>query len=107
MSLIYDMQVILAEQSSRQLREQYLIGDANYLDVLAAVQSQQGLQRDVLAARLDLILIRIGLYLALAGDFNTHPQAFAELPSEVLELPPRMEELPPPVELAPENDIDE
>jgi len=73
-------QVMLAEQASGQLREQYLIGDANYLDVLSAIQSQQRLQRDVLSARLDLILIRIGLYLALAGDFDTHPQQLAPLP---------------------------
>ena len=71
-----DAQVHLAQQASGQLREQYLIGDANYLDVLSAIQSQQRLQREVLSARLDLVLIRIGLYLALAGDFDTLPQAF-------------------------------
>ncbi len=70
-----DAQVHLAEQASGQLREQYLIGDADYLDVLSAIQSQQRLQREVLSARLELILIRIGLYLALAGDFDTRPQA--------------------------------
>ncbi|MEZ6117432.1 MAG: efflux transporter outer membrane subunit [Pirellulaceae bacterium] len=72
-------QVGFAKQASDQLREQYLIGDANYLDVLSAIQAQQRLQRETLSARLDLVLIRIGLYLALAGDFDTQPQ-LATLP---------------------------
>ncbi|QDS94001.1 Toluene efflux pump outer membrane protein TtgI precursor [Roseimaritima multifibrata] len=72
-------QVVLARQSSEQLREQYLIGDAEYLDVLSAIQAQQRLQRETLSARLELILIRINLYLALAGDFDTRPQEFPEI----------------------------
>lgn len=92
-------QADLAEKSYRQLLEQYLIGEPNFLDVLSANQSQQRLQRDVLSARLDLILIRIGLYLALAGDFDTHPQAIADF--SVPDSPSAMEELPLPVELAP------
>lgn len=63
-------QVELAGQSSEQLREQYLIGDAEYLDVLSAITAQQRLQRQLLSAQLELILIRISLYLALAGDFD-------------------------------------
>ena len=109
-------QVSLAQQASEQLVKQYLIGDADYLDVLSAIQAQQRLQRETLSARLELILIRIGLYLALAGDFDTRPQGFADspsdpdapdLPADVLELPPGLEELPPPEEPAPEIDIDE
>jgi hypothetical protein len=57
------------------------------LDVLSANQSQQRLQRSLLSARLDLILIRIGLYLALAGDFDTRPDAALNLPSDVPQLP--------------------
>lgn len=63
-------QVELARQASQQLREQYLIGETNYLDVLSAITEQQRLQREILSARLDLVLVRIGLYLALAGGFN-------------------------------------
>ena len=80
-------------------------------------QFTQRLQRDALSARLDLILIRIGLYLALAGDFDTRPGPVlaldeltalpaAELPegeSEMLLLP---EPLPFP-QFAPEIDPDE
>ncbi|MEM1070129.1 MAG: TolC family protein [Planctomycetota bacterium] len=64
-------QSILAKQSYEQLREQYLIGDATYLDVLSAITAQQRLQRDTLTAQLDLLLIRVSLYLALAGGFDT------------------------------------
>lgn len=64
-------QVKLAGQASDQLREQYLIGDAEYLDVLSAITGQQSLQRQLLSAQLDLVLIRVSLYLALAGDFDT------------------------------------
>ena len=93
---------------------QYLIGDAEYLDVLSSIQAQQSLQRETLSARLDLILIRIGLYLALAGDFETPPQRLADspsdpfdLPAEELEPPPILERLPPPAGPVPEIDNDE
>lgn len=72
-------QLELARQSSDQLREQYLIGDANYLDVLSAITTQQRLQRDTLTAQLELLLIRVALYLALAGDFEPRPQDLLEI----------------------------
>jgi len=67
-------QVELARQSSEQLREQYQIGDTDYLSVLTAITGQQRLQRDMLSAQLELRLIRINLYLALAGGFDVRPQ---------------------------------
>lgn len=73
-------QLELAEQASDQLRQQFITGDAQFLDILSAIQSQQRLQRTMLSARLDLILIRIGLYLALAGDFDTRPDLQIEEP---------------------------
>ena len=109
-------QVRFAQLASEQLVKQYLIGDASYLDVLSAIQSQQRLQRGILSARLELILIRIGLYLALAGDFDARPQGLTDspsdlpelpspvLPPDVLELPSVQEELLPPAEPALEND---
>ena len=63
-------QVKLAGRSSDRLREQYLIGDAEYLDFLSAITGQQRLQRQLLSAQLELRLIRVSLYLALAGDFD-------------------------------------
>lgn len=74
-------QVELASQSTEQLRLGYfLTPDTNFLDYLSATQSQQRLQREILSARLDLVLIRVGLYLALAGDFDTRPQLVADSP---------------------------
>ena len=100
-------QVRLAGQSSLQLREQFLIGDADFLDVFSAMQSQQRLQREVLSARLELVLIRIGLYLALAGGFDTCPLPSTDPPADAIESTPGLEELPPPAEIFLELNIDE
>ena len=103
-------QLRLARQSAEQLTGQYFIGADNYLDVLSATQVEQRLQRDALSARLELVLIRIGLYLALAGGFDSRPQAnaelpldFSDMPSELPRLPPDVEELPVPEEIAPRD----
>ena len=63
-------QVELALRSSERLREQYLIGEAEFLDVLTAQTASQRLQRETLSAELDLRLIRVSLYLALAGGLD-------------------------------------
>ncbi|MCM2369816.1 TolC family protein [Aporhodopirellula aestuarii] len=63
-------QVELARQSSEQLREQYLIGDEDYLAVLTALTAWQRLQRETLSAQLELRLIRVSLYMALAGGID-------------------------------------
>lgn len=64
-------QVEIAEQTIKELRLQYFNGVADYLDVLQASISLQELERDVLRANLDRVLIRIALYRALAGSFET------------------------------------
>ncbi len=79
-------QVELAKKASDQLLQFFITGEASYLDVLSANQSQQSLQRSLLTARLDLIRIRVGLYLALAGDFDTREVAACRT-SEVSEIP--------------------
>jgi len=84
-------QVRLAKQSSVQLREQYLIGDAEYLDVLSASTSQQSLQRQLLSAQLDLVLIRVSLYLALAGSIDAAVDRL-----QYIEVVPDVELLPEP-----------
>ncbi|MEM0925215.1 MAG: TolC family protein [Planctomycetota bacterium] len=66
-----EAQLELAKQSLERLREQYALEpDTDYLAVLTATTGQQRLQRDVLAAQLELRLIRVSLYLALAGGFD-------------------------------------
>jgi outer membrane protein TolC len=76
-------QVKLARQASAQLREQYLIGETEYLDVLTAITQEQRLQRETLSARLELVLNRIALYLALAGDFEMRPPMLEWQPPRV------------------------
>jgi NodT family efflux transporter outer membrane factor (OMF) lipoprotein len=85
-------QVKLAGQASDQLREQYLIGDAQYLDVLNAITGQQRLQRQLLNAQLDLRLIRVSLYLALAGNLDPTcvPPGFTS--SEIMPLELELED---------------
>lgn len=107
-----ETQAELAHQASIQLREQYLIGETEYLDVLSSMQQEQSLQRNVLSARLELILNRIALYLALAGDFDPQ-QAYplANIPLEYVDgVPIEILDGPPPViveELPEENALDE
>lgn len=103
-------QLELARQASEQLREQYLIGDTDYLSVLTAITAQQRLQRETLSARLELVQIRIGLYLALAGGFEPHPEGFpGELPvpgdAPLAEEIPVPEALPAPDELSAPDDV--
>ncbi len=82
-----ETQVDLAARASEQLLQYFITGEASYLDVLSANQTQQRLQRSLVSARLELILIRIGLYLALAGDFDVRPGTAMVLPSDVSQLP--------------------
>lgn len=82
-------QVELARLSSVQLREQYLINETDYLSVLTAITAQQRLQRETLSARLELVLIRISLYLALAGDFAPVSQD-TQIPAFQVELSPEI-----------------
>ena len=81
------VQLGYARNAHDQLRQRFITGDASFLDILSAIQSQQGLQRTMLAAQRDLILIRIGLYLALAGDFDTRPQTEVVLPVDLSDVP--------------------
>lgn len=80
-------QVEFAQIAADQLLQYFITGEAAFLDFLSARQSQQRLQRSLLSARLDLILIRIGLYLALAGDFDTRPVATFDLPLDLPQVP--------------------
>ncbi len=47
----------------------YADGAAEYLDVINAVQTRQGLQRELVAARRDLLAYRTALYRALGGTW--------------------------------------
>jgi len=64
-------QLELAQKSNRQLRVEFLNGFSPYLDVLIGLDGEQQLRRDYVLAQLQQIQIRIALYRALAGGFET------------------------------------
>ena len=68
---VMEEQVRLAERAFGQLRIEYLNGSIAYLDVLSTLTQQQQLRRGLIDARITLLEIRIGLYRALAGGFET------------------------------------
>ena len=64
-------QLELSEKSNKQLRVEFLNGFSPYLDVLLGLDQEQQLRRDYVAAQSQQIQIRISLYRALAGGFDT------------------------------------
>lgn len=68
---ILEKRLNLAQKTNRQLRIEFVNGLSEYLDVLLALDQEQQLRRDVLSAKQELINIRISLYRALAGAFET------------------------------------
>ncbi|NHF58132.1 efflux transporter outer membrane subunit [Flavobacteriaceae bacterium TP-CH-4] len=66
-----DRQLRLAEKSNKQLRVEFLNGFSPYLDVLIGLDGEQQLRRDFVAAQAQQVQIRIDLYRALAGGFET------------------------------------
>ncbi|MDH3443430.1 MAG: efflux transporter outer membrane subunit [Deltaproteobacteria bacterium] len=63
-------QLKLASDTTTSLRDRYIQGAVNYLDILNATTSQQDLERRILSARRDLIAQRIALVRALAGGWT-------------------------------------
>lgn len=68
-------QVNLARQAYERLRTGYLNGTIGYLDVLTALDQEQQLRRNLLAANLTLLEFRIALYRSLAGSIETEREA--------------------------------
>lgn len=61
----------LAQKTNGQLRNEFLNGLSEYLDVLLSLDQEQQLQRDIIDARQRQLEIRVSLYRALAGGFET------------------------------------
>ncbi len=67
-----DDQLRISRATLSETRNRYVQGLSDYLPVLAALQSMQNLERDILLRQRQLISIRILLYRALGGsNFNT------------------------------------
>ncbi|WP_037325449.1 efflux transporter outer membrane subunit [Salinimicrobium terrae] len=72
---VLERRLDLSSKTAKQLRIEFLNGLSPYLDVLLALDEQQQLEREMLEARQELLEIRIGLYRALAGAFETEREA--------------------------------
>lgn len=68
---ILSRQLDLAQKTTGQLKKEFLNGLSNYLDVLLSLDAEQQLQRELLEAKQEQLEIRINLYRALAGGFET------------------------------------
>ncbi|MDT0650119.1 efflux transporter outer membrane subunit [Autumnicola edwardsiae] len=68
---VLERQLDLAKKTNGQLRNEFLNGLTEYLDVLLSLDQEQQLQRELIEARQVQLEIRISLYRALAGDFET------------------------------------
>ncbi len=62
------LQLDLATKTLLNVRDRYKLGAEDYQRVLSALLSQQSLQRNLLAAKQQIIEFRIGLYRALGGE---------------------------------------
>lgn len=67
----------IARDTYAQVQIGYLNGVNDYLDALSAQVQLQQIERDLLAARRGLVELRIALYRALAGGFETPGEAAA------------------------------
>jgi outer membrane protein TolC len=68
-----DDQLRISRATLSETRNRYVQGLSDYLPVLAALQSMQNLERDILLRQRQLISIRILLYRALGGsNFNSN-----------------------------------
>jgi len=63
-------QFTLSQHTIERIKDGYLHGAVNYLDVLQALVSQQSLERSQLQARRDLLLYRVDLCRALASGWE-------------------------------------
>lgn len=71
-----------------RIRDQYLFGASQYLDVLEALSSNQALQRERETVQRELLSIRIDLYRALAGSFELERGELREAPMRSARLEP-------------------
>jgi outer membrane protein TolC len=70
-----DLQLNLSGQTIARLKDRYLFGAVNYIDILQALVSQQTLQRTQLQAQRELLQYRVDLCRALGTGWEmTRPQ---------------------------------
>jgi NodT family efflux transporter outer membrane factor (OMF) lipoprotein len=65
-----DRQLAISDGVLDRIRDQYIHGSIEYLDVLQALVTHQSLQQDVVRAERELVDFRVALYRALAGGWQ-------------------------------------
>ncbi len=63
-------QLSLAEENLTETRNRYMQGLTDYLPVLTALHTLQGLERDLILSKRQLISFRILLYRAIGGSMT-------------------------------------
>ncbi len=82
---LLENQLRISNAVVERIRDQYLFGASEYLDVLDALSSNQSLQRSLQTARRELFAIRVELHRALAGGFPLDRPELQEVPVRVSE----------------------
>jgi len=82
-----ESQLATAKDVRERTLSRYLSGTETYLRVLDAQLSEQALERELLSARLDLLLARVQLCRALAGGWEMTPPATEPTPKNQYPLP--------------------
>jgi NodT family efflux transporter outer membrane factor (OMF) lipoprotein len=77
---LVERQLEISNSVVGRIRDQYLFGASEYLDVLEALSSNQALQRERETVQRELLSIRIDLYRALAGSFELERGQLQEAP---------------------------
>jgi NodT family efflux transporter outer membrane factor (OMF) lipoprotein len=77
-NLSLEKQLEIAQSVVERVRDQYLYGSINYLDVLQALSSQQELQRSRTTAQRQLLGYRIDLYRAIGGGLDLERPQLAD-----------------------------
>ncbi|MBU1641052.1 MAG: efflux transporter outer membrane subunit [Proteobacteria bacterium] len=72
-------QLSLAQANLKETRNRYMQGLTDYLPVLTALHTLQGLERDLLLSRRQLISFRIHLCQALGGSLDLPPASLAKM----------------------------
>ncbi len=70
---VLERRLELSSKTNMQLRNEFINGMTEYLEVLLSLDQEQQLQREMISAQQELLEYRIALYRALAGGFETEP----------------------------------
>jgi outer membrane protein, multidrug efflux system len=79
-----DRRIELSDQTVDRVQDRYLNGSVDFLNVLDALLTHQGLERTRLTAVRERLDLRIGLYRALAGGWDLNGPSLAGVEDGVM-----------------------